>query len=231
MLSVTSSRSDPGRNASRGLRFPPGDRSLPAGGSSSPYTSGGASENLTSRRPGRGGRGVAGGSASPSSPRRGAGPRPLGRRGARGVTQLAQCSSPGSARRPSPAIAVDALESVAKEASRRAFSRWSRRCWRGPGAGRSGQGGSWEAPAPPPASSRLLCQPASGPMVCPAGCRRGSACAGQLLLVTPVSWPAAPKGRRRALPLASGMGGRRPRRLSQLGAGGSSGAGLLAPGQ
>lgn len=53
-------------------------------------------------------------------------------------------------------------------------------------------------------------------MVCPEGCGRGSAYAGQLLRVTPASWLKAPKRRRRerttSLSLALGEGGRGRRR-------------------
>lgn len=46
------------------------------------------------------------------------------------------------------------------------------------GGGRGGQGGSWESPGLPPASSLLCCNPASGPMVCPRAVREAVPCAG-----------------------------------------------------
>lgn len=96
-------------------------------GSKSPYTSGGSSENLTSRRPWRDGSVPCAG-ASPPPPFCGASRGRPSRRGALGVTYSPHPSRASSARRPSPAMVVDVARVDCEDGS--AVPRVSRRRWR-----------------------------------------------------------------------------------------------------
>lgn len=113
-------------------------------GSKSPYTSGGSSENLTSRRPWRDGSAPCAG-ASPPPPSCGASRGRPSRRGALGVTCSPHPSRASSARRPSPAMLVDVARVDCEDGS--AVPRVSRRRWRwllgGGGGGGVGRWSRW----------------------------------------------------------------------------------------